>query len=149
MRQTTPRRARPGSIAFSLLVVAICLLAFAAPAPASSSPEPAVASPTAADASPTCFAGGGRRLTGRRGRLSVRRAPSPCDVLTAVLSSATVVYGDVVTVTGTLTPAAGDQEVVVTVGGVEVGTDLTDASGAYEVTFTPRHSGDVVAEARR
>jgi lipoprotein-anchoring transpeptidase ErfK/SrfK len=129
MRQTTPRRARPGSIGFSLLVLAICLLAFAAPAPASSSPEPAAAdaSPAAAAASPSAVA-----------------QPDP-NVLTSVLSSATVVYGETVTVTGTLTPAAEDQEVVVTVGGVQAGTDLTDASGAYEVTFSPRQSGDVVA----
>ena len=47
--------------------------------------------------------------------------------------------------TGVLDPAAEAQEVVVTFGGAEVGRVLTDATGAYELTFTPRRSGDVVA----
>ena len=142
MRQTTSRRARPGSIAFTLLVVAICLLAFAAPVLASSSPQPAAASPAASDASPVAVDASPAAATASPSAAAAEPAPN---VLTSVLSSATVVYGGAVTVTGALTPAAEDQEVIVTVDGVQVGTDLTDASGAYEVSFTPRRSGDVVA----
>ena len=90
--------------------------------------------------------GGCRRLTGGAAASPSAAATDPApNALTSVLSRATVVYGDAVTVTGALTPAAEDQEVVVTVGDVQAGTDLTDASGAYEVTFTSRRSGDVVA----
>ena len=128
MRHATQHPARPRSIAFVLLAVAVCLLAVTAPALASSSPQPAAASSGAADASPAAAA-----------------EPAP-SVLTCVLSKAAVVFGDSVTVTGTLDPAAADQEVVVTIGGVEAGRDLTDATGAYEVTFTPHRSGDVVAQ---
>jgi lipoprotein-anchoring transpeptidase ErfK/SrfK len=65
--------------------------------------------------------------------------------LTCVVSATSVVFGDAVTVTGVLDPVAEAQEVVVTFGGVEVGRVLTDAAGAYALTFTPRRSGEVVA----
>ena len=86
-----------------------------------------------------CFAGGGRLR-------SPSPSPSPVSAtLTCALSSASVVFGDQVTVSGVLDPAAEAQEVVVTLGGVEVGRPLTDASGAYSLTFTPHRGGDVVA----
>ena len=126
MRQTTPLRARPRSITFVLLAVTVCLIAITAPAFASSSasPLPVEASPAAA-ASPVA-------------------EPAPA-VLTCVLSRASLVFGDTVTVTGTLTPAAEGQEVLVASGTAEAGRVLTDASGAFALTFTPRRSGDVVA----
>ena len=72
----------------------MCVLAFAAPAFASSSPAPLprVAAAPAVASSPAT------------------------PVLTAALSKASVVFGDAVTVTGTLTPAAGGEEVTVTLG---------------------------------
>ena len=137
MRQATPRRARPRSIA-SLLAVAICLLAFAAPALASSSPQPAAASPAAQTLRRSLRRRrpppGRRRLAGARRR--------PC--LTCALDHATVIFGDAVTVTARSTPAGGGQEVDVTLGGVR-SAPPTDASGAYEVAFAPHRGGDVVA----
>jgi len=120
MRQVTMCRARHRILTLALLALAICLLAVAASA--SASPAPAEGSPAA----------------------SPSAAAEPA-VLTCVLSRAALVFGDAVTVTGTLTPAAEAQEVVVTIGGAEAGRVLTDASGAYELTFAPRLGGDVVA----
>ncbi len=122
MRGVVTGRAHPRVWALALLTVAVCLLAFAAPAFASS-PEPAAA--TAAAASPAA-------------------EPIPT-LLTCVLSQATVVFGNSVTVTGVLEPAAEAQEVVVTLDGVEVGRPVTDATGAYALTITSRRSGSVVA----
>ena len=130
MREVVHGRVNRGVWAFALLAVAVCVLAFAAQAFAASSPEPvsasAPSSPAPADsASPTA-------------------EPVP-STLTCVVSAPAVVFGDAVTVTGVLDPAAEAQEIVVTFGGVEVGRVLTDAAGAYELTFTPRRSGEVVA----
>ena len=125
MRQVSTRRTSHRIIALTLLALAICLLAVAAPAFASSaSPAPAETSPAAA-ASPSA-------------------EPAP-PVLTCLLSRAALVFGDTVTVTGALTPAAEGQEVLVTIGTTEAGRVLTDAGGAFTLTFTPRRSGDVVA----
>jgi hypothetical protein len=129
MRQVTRSRARYRIVALTFLALAICLLAvaapaFASPAPADSSPVPADTSSIAA-ASPTA-------------------EPDP-PVLTCALSRASLVFGGAVTVTGALTPAAEGQEVLVTIGTTEAGRVLTDANGAYELTFEPRRSGDVVA----
>ena len=139
MREVVHGRADHRVWALALLTVALCLLAFAAPALAASSPEPVPASPAASEAaapaSPAAAA-------------SASPSPSPSPVpatLTCALSSASVIFGDPVTVSGVLEPAAEAQEVVVTLGGVEVGRVLTDATGAYELTFTPRRGGDVVA----
>jgi hypothetical protein len=123
MRQVIPRRSHHRILTFALLAVAICLLvaapAFAStPAPAAAEAAPGVASPGVAAESAS---------------------------LTCVLSRAALVVGDTVTVTGALTPAAEAQEVVVTIGGAEAGRVLTDATGAYELTFAPLLSGDVVA----
>jgi len=125
MRQVSTSRTSHRIIALTLLALAICLLAVAAPAFASSaSPAPAETSPAAA-ASPSA-------------------EPAP-PVLTSVLSRAALVFGDTVTVTGALTPATEGQEVLVTIGTTEAGRVLTDAGGAFTLTFTPRRSGDVVA----
>jgi N-acetylmuramoyl-L-alanine amidase len=70
---------------------------------------------------------------------------SPATSVTCALSSATVVFGDVVTVSGVVTPAVAGQEVAVALAGVRAATAVTDASGAYSVDLTPRRSGDVVA----
>jgi hypothetical protein len=132
MRQVITSRTRHRIVALTLLALAICLLAVAAPAFASSaSPAPAESSPAPEGASPAVAA-------------SPTAEPDPT-VLTCVLSRAALVFGDTVTVTGALTPAAEGQEVVVTIGTSEVGRVLTDAAGAFALTFTPRRSGDVVA----
>jgi hypothetical protein len=133
MREVVHGRANHGVWAFALLAVAVCALAFAAQAFAASSPEPVPASPSAAQPAPA-----------PADSASPTAEPVP-STLTCVVSAASVVFGDAVTVTGVLDPAAEAQEVVVTFGGVEVGRVLTDAAGAYELTFTPRRSGEVVA----
>lgn len=138
MRQVIPRSADHRILASALLAVAVLLLAAAAPAfAASPAPESPSASPDSADmASPVAAleAAGSSPVAG----------PGPV-TLTCDLSRATLIYGDAVTVTGVLTPASEAEEVVITIGGVEVGTALTDAAGAYELSFTPRRGGDVVA----
>ena len=132
MRQVTTSRTRHRIVALTFLALAICLLAVAAPAFASAaSPAPAESSPAPAGASPAVAA-------------SPAAEPTP-SVLTCVLSRAALVFGDTVTVTGALTPAAEGQEVLVMIGTAEAGRVLTGANGAYELTFTPRRSGDVVA----
>jgi hypothetical protein len=136
MREVVPGRATRRVWSLALLTVAIFALALAAPAFASSSPQPAAAA-ASSGASPAA-------ATAAAPAASLAASPAP-SVLTCVLSPATVVFGDSVTVTGVLAPASQNQEVVVTVGGVEAGRDLTDAAGAYEVTFTPHRGGDVVA----
>jgi hypothetical protein len=64
--------------------------------------------------------------------------------LSAALSAASVVFGGTVTVSGTLDPAVEGEEVTVVLGATAAGTALTDATGAYTLTFVPRRSGDVV-----
>jgi hypothetical protein len=64
--------------------------------------------------------------------------------LSAGLSAASVVFGNAVTVSGALEPAAEGQEVSIMLGAVVAGTAVTDAAGAYTFVFTPRRSGDVV-----
>ena len=66
--------------------------------------------------------------------------------LTAVLSAAAVVFGDAVTVTGALEPAAEGQAVVIRLDGVEVASAVTDAGGAYRASFRPERGGALVAE---
>ncbi len=144
MRQTTQRPARPRLVAIALLAVAICLVV-AAPALASSSPQSAAASPGASDAAAVASPSAAAAAVDASSATAATAEPVP-SVLSGVLSRSTVVFGDPVTVAGTLDPAAADQEVVVTIGGAEAGRDRTDATGAYEVTFTARRSGDVVAQ---
>ncbi len=140
MREVVTGHANRGVWAVALLTAAVIVLAFAAPAFASSSPAPA-ASPAAVDASgsaaPTAAAvpDPGSSATSE---------PVPA-TLTATLSAASVVFGGQVTVTGVLDPVAEGEEVVVTLNGAEVGRAVTDESGAFEVAFTPRRSGDVLA----
>jgi N-acetylmuramoyl-L-alanine amidase len=71
--------------------------------------------------------------------------PSPVTTVTCAIAPATVIYGDLVTVSGVVTPGVAGQEVAVTLAGAGAATAVTDASGAYSVEFTPRRSGDVVA----
>jgi N-acetylmuramoyl-L-alanine amidase len=73
--------------------------------------------------------------------------PSPVTTVTCALSPSTIVFGETVTVSGVVTPAAG-QDVDVSLAGVTVATASTDATGAYSVKITPRRSGDVVARLR-
>jgi hypothetical protein len=138
MRHTTQRRARPRSIAFVLLAATVCLLAVTAPALASSSPQPAAASPGAAAdvASPA---------PADAASPAVASSPIP-STLTCVLSKAAVVFGDPVTVSGQLDPAAEGQDVTIKLGDAVAGTATTGATGAYTLTFTPGRSGDVVAQ---
>ncbi len=136
MRHATTRRFDPRAIALAGLLLAVCLLALGAPAAFAASPEYDAASPepVAADAASP----------------SASPSASPTVEPTTVsceLSQAAVVFGDSVTVTGVVTPVVEGQKVVVTLGGSSVGTALTDASGAYELRFTPRRGGSVVARA--
>jgi hypothetical protein len=133
MREVVHGRAHHRIWAFALLAVAVCALAFAAQALAAS-PEPVPASPAAGESA----------APAPSDSASPTAEPVPA-TLTCVVSAASVVFGDAVTVSGVLDPAAEAQEVVVTFGGVEVGRVLTDAAGAYGLTFTPRRSGEVVA----
>ncbi len=71
--------------------------------------------------------------------------PSPATTVSCALSPATVVFGDAVTVSGVITPAVPGQDVAVELAGVRAATAVTDASGAYSATITPRRGGDVVA----
>ena len=123
MREVVIGRDHRGVWALVLLTAVVLALAFAAPAFAASSPA---ASPSASEAP------------------AVESSPV-APALTATLSKASVVFGDEVTVTGTLSPGAADQGVTVQVGATLAGTATTDASGAYSLTFTPHRSGDVVA----
>ncbi len=139
MREVVHRRANHSVWALALLTVTVCVLAFAAPALAASSPEPAPASSATAEAAASAPP---------MAAASASPSPSPSPVsatLTCSLSSSSVIYGDQVTVSGVLEPAAEAQEIVVTLGGAEVGRARTDASGAYQLAFTPRRGGDVVA----
>jgi lipoprotein-anchoring transpeptidase ErfK/SrfK len=127
MREVVTGRANRGVWTLTLLTVALVTLAFAAPAFASSSPS---ASPSVAPAESEAPA----------------VASSPvAPALTAALSKASVVFGDEVTVSGALDPAADGQEVTVKIGATVAGTATTDASGAYSLIFTPHRGGDVVA----
>ncbi len=136
MREVVHRRANHSVWALALLTVTVCVLAFAAPALAASSPEPAPASSATAEAAASAPP---------MAAASASPSPSPSPVsatLTCSLSSSSVIYGDQVTVSGVLEPAAEAQEIVVTLGGAEVGRARTDASGAYQLAFTPRRGGD-------
>jgi hypothetical protein len=143
MRQPDTGRAKRGVWTLALLTLAVCVLAFAAPAFASSSPSPTVASPAASDsavpASPAAAPAASEPAAP-----AVEASPV-APVLTAALSKASVVFGDQVTVTGTLTPAAGGEEVTVRLGASVVGTATAGADGAFTLTFVPHRSGDVVA----
>jgi len=140
MREVVPGRAGRGVWTLALSIVAVCVLAFAAPAFASSSPQPVAASPAAAAASPSPAAA----VSAPAASPVVASTPFT-STLTCLLSKAAVVFGDPVTASGQLDPAAAGQEVTVKIGDAAAGTATTDASGAYTLTFTPRSSGDVVA----
>jgi hypothetical protein len=123
MREVVTGRDHRGVWALVLLIAVVLALASAAPAFAASSP---VASPSASEAP------------------AVESSPV-APTLTAALSKASVVFGDEVTVTGTLSSGVADLEVTVLLGATPAGTATTDATGAYSLTFTPHGSGDVVA----
>ena len=121
MREVVIGRVNRRIAAFALVVVAaVCALALAAPA-FGSSPVPVAASSASPSSEPV--------------------APT----LSAALSAASVVFGNTVTVSGTLEPAAEGQEVTITLGGADAGMAVTDATGAYSLAFVPRRGGDVVA----
>ena len=146
MREVVPGRAGRGVWTLALLVVAICVLAFAAPAFASSSPQPVAASPTASEAAAPASPAAAVSSPAPAGTTTPAVASSPVtSTLTAALSKASVVFGDPVTISGQLDPAAAGQEVTVKIGDVVAGTATTDAAGAYTLAFTPRRGGDVVA----
>jgi hypothetical protein len=143
MREVVSGRANRGVRALALLTGTVIVLALAATALASSSPAPAAASPGASEAAAAASSAGSPSAAPDAGS-SVAVDPALV-TLSAELSTASLVFGDTVTVSGVLDPAGEGQEVVVKLGAAEVGSDLTDASGVYEVTFTPRRGGDVVA----
>ena len=141
MREVVTGRANRGVWTLALLTVALVALAFAAPVFASSSPS---ASPSASEAAAPASPAAAPAAPAESETPAVASSPVPA-TLTAALSKASVVFGDEVTVSGTLDPAAADQEVAVKIGATVAGTATTDASGAYSLTFTPHRSGDVVA----
>jgi lipoprotein-anchoring transpeptidase ErfK/SrfK len=75
----------------------------------------------------------------------VAAAPASAATLTLELSRPAVVFGGAVTVSGVVEPALEGQEVVVSLGGVDVGAALTDATGAFALEFAPGNSGEVAA----
>ena len=75
-------------------------------------------------------------------------SPSPAAdaaTLTCTLSPAVAAFGDTVQVSGTVTPAAEGEEVVISFDGTDVGTATTDVTGAYTLGLTARRGGEVVA----
>jgi N-acetylmuramoyl-L-alanine amidase len=70
--------------------------------------------------------------------------PSP-QTVTLAAAPAAVTYGQEVTVSGVVQPAAAGQAVVVTLGGAQVASTTSDASGAYGVKIKPAKSGELVA----
>ncbi len=141
MREFVTGRANRGVWTLALLTVALVALAFAVPAFASSSPS---ASPSASEAAAPASPAAAPAATAESETPAVASSPV-APTLTAALSKASVVFGEQVTVSGTLDPAAADQEITVKIGATPAGTATTDASGAYSLTFTPHRSGDVVA----
>jgi hypothetical protein len=99
---------------------------------------PALASSPGADPSPAASV-----VAAPAAGAAVEAAPP---TLTAVLSDDAVVFGDAVTVTGALEPAAEGQAVVIRLDGVEVASAVTDAAGAYRASFRPQRGGALVAE---
>ncbi len=96
--------------------------------------------------------GGGRRLVAAAllalaavaaGALAAA-VPASAATLTLQVSRPAVVYGGTVVASGAVDPVAEGQEVVLSYAGVDVGTALTDASGAFAFEFAPPQSGDVV-----
>jgi N-acetylmuramoyl-L-alanine amidase len=137
MRQSTLRPRGPRGLLAAAVLVALCAtLLPAAVAAASPSPEPAVSAATGGSPAPLADSS------------SPTPEPSPATTVTCALSPSTVVFGDVVTVSGVVTPAVADQQVAVTLDGVDVATAVTDATGAYSVGIMPRRSGDVVTRLR-
>lgn len=139
MREVVTRRFRL-ILALALLASAMLMAVLAAPAFSTSSPQPSSASSTAVSVETPSPVAGSPSVDP-----SPSPSPSPSPTITCRLSTAAVVFGNPVTVAGVVTPIAEGQEVVVTFGGAEAGRVLTDAAGAYELTFTPARSGDVVA----
>jgi N-acetylmuramoyl-L-alanine amidase len=134
MRQSTLRPRRPRGLLAAAVLVALCAtLVPAAVAAASPSPEPAAAAATGGSPAPLADSS------------SPTPEPSPATTVTCVLSLSTVVFGDVVTVSGVVAPAVAGQDVAVELAGARVATAVTDATGAYSVEITPRRGGYVVA----
>ena len=71
--------------------------------------------------------------------------PPASQTVTLGVAPATVTYGQEVTVSGLVQPAAAQQPVRITIGGAPAGSVLTDASGAYTFAFKPARSGELVA----
>ena len=115
MRQTASRPRRRPGLLAAAVLVALC---------ATLLPAAVAASSSASSPSPE---------------------PSPATTVSCELSPATVVFGGTVTVSGLVTPAVAGQEVAVALAGVRAASAVTDASGAYSVTLTPRRGGDVIA----
>lgn len=113
-------------LAATTVLCALCVLLPAAVA-LGASPEPAASQGTA----------GGSPVPAAE--------PSPPTTITCVLSSASVVYGSGITVSGVVEPIAAGQDVAIAFDGADVATAVTDAAGAYTADISPRRSGDVIA----
>lgn len=112
-------------LAVTAAVLILALLSAPALSWASASPSPSPSPSATPEPSPT---------------------PTPAIGVTCAASLSSVVYGQEVTVTGAVQPAVAGQEVAVSLGGLRLGSALTDEGGAYSLTVTPRSSGDLVAQ---
>ena len=74
-------------------------------------------------------------------------SPSATPVIACAINDATAVYGQDLTVHGTVTPApAAGQEVDIVAAGAVVKTAATDAAGLFSAQFVARGGGAVVAQ---
>jgi N-acetylmuramoyl-L-alanine amidase len=118
--------------AVAALLVLLCLALVPAAALASSSASPLPSQSPTATPTPTS-------------------TPTPTPTVPASQSvtlkatPAELTYGQAVTVSGVVQPAAQGQSVAITLGGTQAGSAVTDASGAYSVSIKPSRSGELVA----
>jgi hypothetical protein len=145
MSSRTVRLLRPIAVlaAVSVVLLAVATAAFAT---ASSSPQPqASPSAPAAAATPTAQATPMAKAKTSAKAKKTKKAAVTASTITCSLSAASVLYGATVTVSGTVSPAAADLDVAIAVGGVDVGTVKTDASGQFSAALEAKASGAVSA----
>jgi N-acetylmuramoyl-L-alanine amidase len=71
--------------------------------------------------------------------------PASATTLTTTVEPAATVYGQSVSVAGTVDPITADQQVTIALDGTSVATALTDASGAFATTITAIAGGAITA----
>lgn len=72
-------------------------------------------------------------------------APAWAAGITYTVQPSSVLYGQPVTLNGTVDPATAGQQVIVAVNGTDASTLTTDATGAFTYTFTPKVCGVITA----